>query len=137
MNAARQSKLATAVVTARNALDHLRGERIVSAICAICDARDAMGQTRTWATELNERLEIERAWSEVMAAQEEIARAVDRGRPASPAELAALLTDILRVLRRNGVAITDEQIDERARNGAVAFMGSFDVRVQDDKGSAR
>ena len=47
--------------------------------------------------------------------------------------LMSVVSDGLRVLRsRDGVLISDAQIDERARNITAAVLGLLDVTVPDD-----
>lgn len=51
-------------------------------------------------------------------------------RTARPEDVVRLLVQVIEVLRsRDGVPITDAQIEERARNGAMALCSEFDVRV--------
>jgi|SRR5882724_1273278 len=74
--------------------------------------------------ELANAAEVE---EKLRALQKEIAASV-RAPSARPMQLVACLSESLAVLRERGVAITDAQVSERARNMAMSLDGQFDVR---------
>jgi hypothetical protein len=128
---ARRQSLAEVETLCASVRRHVAAGTLPLALPLLCKAHEEFGGVGRWPTQAEtDRQRVQQVQVVLLAAQSAVVAACSGSRPARPQDVVSLLVQILEVLRsRDGVPITDAQIEERARNGAMALCSEFDVRV--------